>query len=53
MLISTVLIGNEPLQFTHISLFTVFTLVSTAVLISLFDKLYRKIFSKRSEPVNE
>ena len=53
MLISTVAIGKEPLQFTHISLFTVFTLVSTAALISLFDKLYKIIFKKGNEPVNE
>lgn len=53
MLISTVAIGKEPLQFTHISLFTVFTLVSTAALISLFDKLYKIIFKKVNEPVNE
>lgn len=47
MIVSMVIIGKGRMEFTQVGIFTIFTLILTALLIALFDKIYRIIISNR------
>ncbi|MGI6787695.1 MAG: hypothetical protein ACOX5X_04050 [Acholeplasmataceae bacterium] len=53
MTISKVVIDKSMMEFTQVGAFTIVTLVLTALLISLFDKVFRKMTSKKGEIKNE
>lgn len=49
MIISVRIIDGNPLEFTQIGIFTIFSLLLTSYLIAFFSSMYQKIFNKKEE----